>query len=1035
MLKRVIILLSVFNIASLRAVPNDWENVGVTGINKEAPHATLMPFDSVRSATIDRTKSRWYRSLNGTWKFNWVKTPEERPKDFYEPGFDDSGWSDIPVPSSWQMKGFGQPIYTNIEYPHDKNPPFIAGENGNPVGSYLTVFDHPGKSWDEREVFIHFGGVDSCFYLWLNGERVGYSQGSRTPAEFNITKYLRPGRNRLAVQVFRWCDGSYLEDQDGWRVSGIYRDVFLYSVPKTHIRDFFLTAELNDDFSSAQFNAEIVLRNYADEALAPQSVEVVMADADGKVVGSAGKFAGFMAAGEEKTMNIGMTVDAPALWSHETPRLYNVYLLQRGIGGRILEVLTARFGFRKIEVKGLELFLNGKSIKLKGVNRVEHDPLEAKAVRRELAELDVRLCKQHNINTIRTAHYPHDEYFYDLCDEYGILVIDEANVESHGMRYDADTLAIKPEWRDQHVERARNMVERDKNHPCVVIWSHGNEAGTGENITAMDEFVHRRDPSRPTHYHFSYGPRNCDILGGGRLGKGPYRYASVDQMEEQSAYQVETDKRPYLLNEYAHAMGNAVGNLQEYVDVFNRHPALIGGCIWDWVDQGLQKSGPDGRPFWAYGGDFGDTPNDGNFCLNGLVFPDRSLNAKILETGKAYQDFSFGVKDGKIEIGNAFYFIDSAAFDFKWELRGDGTAVAEGVLDVPVIGPRAGISVDLPAECRALEPGREYVLIVRACRREKTLWSDKGFVVAYEQTVLQPYGFAANAKPAAGQKAPSIAATDKVAIVSGRDFAISFNKERGILDYYEHKGRAMLLQGPKFSTWRAVIDNDRRNVFKKQGKLKELTSVLIKFDAVTEDNAAVVTVVRRESAGEGKWEFGFDIAERYTVHDNGAVEVDALIKPFGSVPYLPRVGYEMITPEGFEDFCWYGRGPHDSYRDRQASALLGVHGGTVDEQFVNYPFPQENGNKTDVRWMSLKGEEIGFKVSGMQPLNCSVRHYTTDNLDEATHPYELKRIPETIVNIDIEQAPLGNGSCGAQAMEKYIIKIAPKRFGFVIEPL
>ncbi|MDA3925161.1 MAG: DUF4981 domain-containing protein [Kiritimatiellae bacterium] len=1036
-MKRIIVLSMLVFAAFAQAAPNDWENVAITGINKEPPHATLMPFSSVSSASIERSKSPWYKSLNGVWKFNWVKTPEERPLDFCKPDFDDSAWSDIPVPSSWQMKGFGQPIYTNIKYPHDKNPPLIQGVNGNPVGSYRTEFSLPstlfgvGQLWKGREIFIHFGGVDSAFYLWINGEKVGYSQCSRTPAEFNLTKYLKPGVNKMAVQVFRWCDGSYLEDQDGWRLSGIYRDVFLFATPKTHIRDFFLTADLDKELDDAVFNAEIKLRNYADGDMVPESVEVILVDTEGKMVASVKKWIGLLHAGEEKILNLSVPVDSPALWSHERPSLYQVYLIQRSIGGAVIEVLTSRFGFRKVEVRGQELFLNGKSIIVKGVNRVEHDPLEGKHIRREMTKLDVELYKQYNINTVRTAHYPHDEYFYDLCDEYGILVIDEANVESHGMGYKEETLAIRPEWKDQHLERSRMVVERDKNHPSVVIWSHGNEAGTGENITAMNEFVHARDKTRPTHYHFAYGPLNCDILGGGYLGKRTNRYMPVEGLEKQAVF--EGEKRPFLLNEYAHGMGNAIGNLQEYVDVYNKYPALVGGCIWDWVDQGLIHTGPDAKPFWAYGGDFGDSPNDGNFCLNGVVFPDRSLNAKILEVKKAYQDFSFSMKDAAVEIFNAFYFKDTSGYYFTWELRRDGVAVDDGELIVPLIMPRELALVGIPPECLALEIGSEYVFVVRARQRDKTLWGDKGFVVAYEQSILQPYSF--DITQSVEKPVPFVASTDDITVISGNNFALTFNRKTGIIDYFEYEGKSLLVQGPKFTTWRAVIDNDRRNVFKKQGKLKELKSTLRKFDAVTEHNAVVVTVVRQERAGKGKWEFGFNIAERYTIYGSGVVEVDALIKPFGSLPYLPRVGYEMITPEGFEDFEWYGRGPQESYSDRKTSALFGVYSGTVDDQFVNYPYPQENGNKTDVRWMTLKNGDCGFKVTGAQSLNCSVKHYTTDNLDEAKHPYDLKKIPNTIVNIDLEQAPLGNGSCGPKAMEKYIIKVEPKRFGFVITPL
>jgi len=705
--------------------------------------------------------------------------------------------------------------------------------------------------------------------------------------------------------------------------------------------------------------------------------------------------------------------------------------VQHGIGGRVLEVVTSRFGFRKIEVQGQELFLNGKSIIVKGVNRVEHDPLEGKHVRREIAKRDVELYKQYNINTVRTAHYPHDEYFYDLCDEYGILVIDEANVESHGMGYHKETLAIRPEWRAQHLERSRMVVERDKNRPCVVIWSHGNEAGTGANITAMNDFVHARDKTRPTHYHFAYGPLNCDILGGGRLGKGAGRYMDIERLEKQAVF--EGEKRPFLLNEYAHGMGNAIGNLQEYVDVYNKYPALIGGCLWDWVDQGLIHEGPDGKSFWAYGGDFGDTPNDGTFCLNGIVFPDRSLNAKILEVKKAYQNFDFRIENNKIEIFNAFYFKDTSDYEFTWELRRDGVAVDDGELVVPVASPRSEVTADLPHECLQLESGSEYIVVLRACRQDKTCWSPKGYVVAYEQSILQPYSF--DITQPVEKTVPSVASTEDVTVIRGKNFALTFNKKTGVIDYFEYKGKPLLVQGPKFTTWRAVIDNDRRNVFKKQGKLKELKSILRKFVAVTEHNAVVVTVARQESVGKGKEKFGFDIAERYTVHGSGVINVDASIKPFGDVPYLPRVGYEMIAPEGFDDFQWYGRGPHESYSDRKTSALFGVYSGTVDEQFVNYPYPQENGNKTDVRWMTLKNRDSGFKVAGVQSLNCSVKHYTTDNLDQAAHPYDLKKIPRTIVNIDLEQAPLGNGSCGAKAMKKYIIKVEPKQFGFTISPM
>ncbi|WP_372806492.1 glycoside hydrolase family 2 TIM barrel-domain containing protein [Pontiella sp.] len=586
-----ILILGLLPLCSFGERPqNDWENPAVTGINQEPRHATMVPFASMEQASLNKSDSPYVQSLNGIWKFHWVKTPEERPMEFFKSDFDDSAWNGIEVPSCWQMKGYGTPIYTNIEYPFDKNPPFIGGANGNPVGSYRRTFAL-SSDWKGREVFIHFAGVDSAFYIWVNGKRVGYSQGSRTPAEFNLTPYLQPGNNELAVQVFRWCDGSYLEDQDGWRMAGIFREVYLFSTPQVHIRDFFVTPELDADYRHAVLNVDVSLKNYGQSIEQNTELEVVLCDRSNNRIGSASATVPSLVAGAETTTALKIPVEHPEKWTHETPNLYHVFILQQR-GGKTVEAVTCRTGFRKIEIRDSQVLLNGQPVLIKGVNRVEHDPVHGKTVPLEYLALDIKLMKRHNINCIRTAHYPHDPALYELCDEWGMLVVDEANVESHGMRYGDESLAKQPEWKDQHVERAMNMVERDKNHPCVVMWSHGNEAGNGPNIVAMDEFCHARDPSRPTHYHFQEGPRSCDVIGGGALGKKQNRYLALDLLEQHATY--DKDLRPYLLNEYAHAMGNAVGNLTEYVELFEKYPKLIGGCIWDWIDQGLVKEGPDG---------------------------------------------------------------------------------------------------------------------------------------------------------------------------------------------------------------------------------------------------------------------------------------------------------------------------------------------------------------------------------------------------------------------------------------------------------
>ena len=640
----------------------DWENVDVTSFNKEPPHATLMPFASIEQASLKKQDSPYFHSLNGEWKFNWVKLPGERPVDFFKTTYDDTGWADIDVPSNWQMKGFGLPIYTNAPYPFvdEGRPtyPTVSGSsNGNPVGSYRRSFKLP-ENWGVRQVFIHFDGVSSAFYIWVNGEKVGYSQGSRTPAEFNLTPYLVPGENQLAVQVYRWSDGSYLEDQDGWRMSGIYRDVYLYSTPPLHMRDFFITTQLDEHYRDAVLNAEVALRNYSDQFHPQGSLEMVLENAAGEAIGRVSRNTDTIDADTEKTVNLSMPVINPLKWSHEHPSLYSVYLQLKDGQGVVTEVLTSEFGFRQLEIVGSELLLNGKPVMFKGVNRVEHDPRTGKYVSPEVALKDVLLMKRHNINSVRTAHYPHDPYFYELADRYGLLILDEANVESHGMGYRDYTLAKDPAWEAQHVERARNMVERDKNHPSVVMWSHGNETGNGANIAAMDDYCHQRDPTRPTHYHFMDEPRSSDILGGGTPGFEHKRYMSLEQLVAMATYK--GDDRPVVHNEYAHAMGNAIGNLAEYVEIYEKYPKLIGGHIWDWVDQGLVMRrvdyqqyavvAPDGSLddtdiFMGYGGVLGDKPNSGNFCMNGIVFADRSLNGKIQEVKKAYQDIAFKAVD------------------------------------------------------------------------------------------------------------------------------------------------------------------------------------------------------------------------------------------------------------------------------------------------------------------------------------------------------------------------------------------------------
>ena len=613
--------------------PPDWMNPVITGINNEPPHATLMPFQDKETAQRGiREESSYFRSLNGPWKFHWVSRPADRPAYFYRPSYDVSAWKDIQVPGNWQLQGYDIPIYLNMTYPFKKDPPRIQ-EDFNPVGSYRRTFTIP-PGWDGRQTFLHFDGVESAFYVWLNGRMVGLGKDSRTPVEFNITSFLKTGENTLAVEVYRWSDGSYLEDQDFWRLSGIFRDVYLFSTPQVHIRDFEVKTSLSDNYTKAVFSVASRVRNYGTSASSGHSVEVTLIEGDTVAARTTpiGKTdAEYIAPGAEAIIPVKATINNPRLWTAEAPHLYRVLLTLRDGAGNAIEYEQCLFGFREVVVRDGHLLVNGKPILVKGVNRHEHDPDLGHFMTEASMVQDIVQMKRHNINTVRTSHYPNTPRWYELCDRYGMYIIDEANIESHGMGYDPDqTLANKPEWLPAHMDRMQRMVERDKNHPCVIIWSLGNEAGDGTNFQAMSEWTHRRDPSRPVHYERAGLRAHTDIV--------CPMYSRIEQLLD---YVKTRQERPLILCEYAHAMGNSVGNLQDYWDVIESHDQLQGGCIWDWVDQGFRRRMADGREYFAYGGDYGEKETDGDFCCNGLVLPDRTVTPKTLEVKKVYQNIKF----------------------------------------------------------------------------------------------------------------------------------------------------------------------------------------------------------------------------------------------------------------------------------------------------------------------------------------------------------------------------------------------------------
>jgi beta-galactosidase len=1042
----LIMAVSLF-VSAAQQEPPDWENPQVVGRHKEAPHATSLPFPDVAGALSGGLENTpFVKRLNGDWKFHWVGKPEDRPQNFYHPDFDDSSWETIPVPSCWEMFGYGIPIYTDVAYPFPANPPYIS-HNYNPVGSYRTEFETP-VGWQDREVFISFGGVYSAFYLWINGQKVGYSEESKTPAEFNITPYLNTGRNLLAVEVYRWSDGSYLEDQDMFRFSGIFRDVHLTAVPQIFIRDFFARCDLDKAYRDATLHLTAKVKNLAEREAGRTTLEAYLFDPAGRRVKAGPIMTGRLGplpAGAEAELELAALVKNPSQWTAETPSLYRLVLELKDERGRTLEATGADIGFREIEIRNSQLLVNGVPVKLKGVNRHEHDPDFGSALPYERMAQDIKLLKQYNINTVRTSHYPNDVRWYDLCDLYGIYVVDEANIESHGMGYGPKTLGQPPEWKTAHLDRVTRMVERDKNHPSVIMWSLGNEAGAGDNFRAAAQAVRLLDPSRPIHYERMNEVADVESV----------MYPSVEELQE--AGRAKSDK-PFFVCEYGHAMGNACGNLQEYWEIIESSPRLIGACIWDWVDQGLRKytdepAGPDGRRRWyyAYGGDFDDTPNDGNFCCNGLVPPDRQVTPKLLEVKKVYQNIAVEPLDlaaGKIRIRNKYAFTNLRDFDGAWALTEDGRTIRSGSIARLDLAPGGTKILDLPLGKPSLRPGAEYFLRVSFCLGRDTLYAHRGYELAWEQMPVPFNNPAAAEREATGLPALKLEESGQEVVVQGAGFQAVFSREEGGLVSLSYGNRTVISKtgaepnGPRLNIFRAPTDNDvwMAKAFSDSG-LSQLHALVKKFEARTRDDGKVEVEIVVEHIGfKGA---GVRHACLYTVWADGAILLDNIFQPLGSLPPLYRLGLKMTVSPDLETMTWFGRGPGESYPDRKSSCDVGLWSGRVSDQFTEYVRPQENGNKEDVRWLALTDQAgAGLLVNSLGHLAASASHFTAQDLDGSRHkarqPKRFVRLsprPDIILCLDQAQMGLGGASCGPPPLARYTLTLTePRRFRFLLRP-
>ncbi len=1013
----------------------DWQNPAVVAINKEAPHATMIPFQDERFALEhNRVKSAFIKILNGIWKFNWVERPADAPKDFFLPSYNDNAWNPMVVPSNWEFQGYGVPIYVNILYEWTRNPePPLVPVDYNPVGSYRVEFTVPDH-WAGKQVFIHFGAVKSAFYIWINGEQVGYSEDSKTPAEFNITPYLKPGRNLLALQVFRWSDGSYLECQDFWRISGIERDVYLVARPPAYLRDFFVHAGLANDYQDGDFKLEAEFRNNSGKKAKPFVYKAKLLSPDRKTVMAS--FSQEIAMGKEISKNIGFSSEIPAVqpWSAETPVLYTLVQGLYEENGACIEAFATMVGFRTSEIKDGLLLVNGRPVTLKGVNRHEHDPQTAHVVGEKSMIRDIELMKQFNINTVRTSHYPNDPRWYELCDQYGLYVIDEANIESHGMGYHPDrTLGNDPRFLPAHKARVTAMLERDKNHPSVIIWSMGNEAGDGENFDTCFNLIKWRDPSRPIHYERAELRHNTEIY--------CPMYPDVEYLAE---YASKPQDRPLIMCEYAHSMGNSTGNLKEYWDVIEAHPQLQGGSIWDWVDQGIGQKDDEGRIYYAYGGDFGPpgTPSDSNFCINGLVLPDRTPHPALYEVKKVYQYIdiqSSAPEEGIITVRNKYDFINLRDFDIHWNLMEDGISRASGVIPAPDVpaGGQKDFTIILP-DIQPV-PGAEYFLNFNVKTRAASGLVPAGHEVASEQILL---GWAKEVEQKKEKgNLELVWSKDRSNLdVTGVDFFVRFDATTGNMTSLRFNGTSFLESGPVPNFWRAPIDNDFGNrmpkrcaVWKDASNSRELKDFQAEKLQFGEARVTVEYLL-------GHARIPFEVI--YHIYSSGDVIITGAIDPGAmELPEMPRFGFNLRVPEAFGHVKWYGRGPFENYWDRNSAAFVGIYESNAEGLYFPYVRPQENGARTDIRWMLLSdGNGEGLLIDGLPLFSASALRFTISQLDytESRHRHTADLVPNDFidVNVDYRQTGVGgNDSWGARPLPAYTLPAGMYEFRFRIRPV
>ena len=1091
-----------FTYATLNAPTGaEWESPENLALNKEQPHAYFFPFQDLESARkVLPENSKFWQSLNGDWKFHWAPDPDSRPADFYQTNYDVTSWDVIPVPSSWNIYGvqkdgslkYGTPIYVNqpVIFQHSvkvddwrggvmRTPPanWTTYKHRNEVGSFRRDFEIP-QDWDGREVFISFDGVDSFFYLWINGKYVGFSKNSRNTANFNITPYLQKGKNIVAAEVYRSSDGSFLEAQDMFRLPGIFRTVALYSVPKVHFRDLVAIPDLDATYTDGSLTINADIRNLDKKAAKDYKVyyslyaNKLYSDENTLVDGVSSPVIEKIVPNEIGKVQTVFQVKAPNKWSAEFPYRYTLVAELKDKKNRTIETVSTIVGFRKVEIKdtpasedefglaGRYYYVNGKTVKLKGVNRHESNPAVGHAITREMMEKEIMLMKRANINHVRNSHYPDDPYWYFLCNKYGIYLEDEANIESHEYYYGAASLSHPVEWQNAHVARVMEMVHANVNNPSIVIWSLGNEAGPGKNFVAAYDALKKFDTSRPVQYE-----RNNDIVD---MGSNQYPSIGWVRGAVQGKYDI---KYPFHISEYAHSMGNACGNLIDYWEAMESTNFFCGGAIWDWVDQSMYNYDPKtGTRYLAYGGDFGDTPNDGQFVMNGIVFGDLEPKPQYYEVRKVYQNIgvkAVDVEKGVFEIFNKYYFKNLADdYYLMWSVYEDGKAIQATLKKDINLAPRQRMQISLPYNRAAFKKDAEYFVKVQFILKDKMPWADKDFVMAEEQVLVKeatdrPLISEVAAATAGSLKSRMNPSTERIEI-KGDGFEAEFDQQTGSIYSLKYGDKTIIAagNGPKLDALRAFTNNDNwfyapwfeYGLHNLQHKMIEVTArekdgkMVLRFTVESQaPNAASIkggtssgknSIVELTDRKFGANDFKFITNQVWTVYPDGSIELQSSITSTRPSLTLPRLGYVMKVPQEYANFTYYGRGPIDNYADRKSGQFIEQHTNTVAGEFVNFPKPQDMGNHEDVRWCALTNQAgQGAVFIATDRLSVSALQYSALDLILASHPYQLPKAGDTYLHLDCAVTGLGGNSCGQGGpLVQDRVFAGHHNMGFIIRP-